>query len=96
VPWPGVEHDPAAEPFDEPSWEDEVGPGRTSRLEAYGVERATGGLTPQQQARAAQRAQARQLIEAREAALERIAERERRRREGGGAPKRGRRRRRDD
>jgi putative peptidoglycan lipid II flippase len=93
VPWPGVEPHGTSEPYSEPGWEDEVG---ASRLEAYGVERAEGGLTPEQQRRAAQRAEARRMIEAREEALERIAERARRRREGGGpAPKRGRRKRRD-
>ncbi|MEV4418894.1 murein biosynthesis integral membrane protein MurJ [Patulibacter sp. NPDC049589] len=92
VPWPGVEHADEADPYSAQSWDEQVG---RSRLEAYGVDRAEGGLTPAQQARAAQRAEARQMIEAREAALERIAERERRRREGGPAPKRGRRKRRD-
>ncbi|WP_026912586.1 murein biosynthesis integral membrane protein MurJ [Patulibacter minatonensis] len=93
VPWPGVEQHGTADPYSEPAWEDEVG---ASRLEAYGVERPEGGLTPEQQRRAAQRAEARRMIEAREEALERIAERARRRREGGGSgPRRGKRKRRD-
>ena len=92
VPWPGVERGTEDPTYSAPRWDDDVAP---SRLEAYGIDRAEGGLTPDQRARAEQRAQARRMIEAREAALERMAERERRRKEGGGAPKRGRRKRRD-
>lgn len=93
VPWPGVERAADEPTFSEPEWDDDVAP---SRLEAYGIDRPDAALTPAQRARAEQRAQARRLIEAREAALERMAERQRRRRESdAGEPRRGRRKRRD-
>jgi putative peptidoglycan lipid II flippase len=77
VPWPGVERGEDDDPYAEPEWDDDVAP---SRLDAYGIELPDGPQrTPEQEARAAQREQAKRLIAAREAALERMAERERRR-----------------
>ncbi|WP_022927815.1 murein biosynthesis integral membrane protein MurJ [Patulibacter americanus] len=77
VPWPGVERAQDDDPYAEPEWGDDVAP---SRLDVYGIELPEGTQrTPEQEARAAQREQAKRLIAAREAALERMAERERRR-----------------
>jgi hypothetical protein len=102
--WPGAPgtHRPADTPalFDIEAAEEEPfggsppsAPGEpTSRLEAYGVRRPSAEeQDAARPARQARREQAERLLAAREAALERMAERQRRRDEGGGGRRRRRR-----